>query len=183
MRRSASRAPPDRRCRAASRSARRSARRRAHPRLGLRRRLTELDVPRNESAMAFLPRHVDEPDLRQQLAHRRPRRLIVEEVVALGDDKPRLRRHRKAARDRLFDIPVERGGVDDVRGTRADAFEQRAIAVGVEGVDRALAVQPSESGAVRRPRGESRPWANRRRQRMLTRSVRHTSSYPRPVAP
>ena len=46
--------------------------------------------------------------------------------------------------NRLFDSPVEGRRVDDVWRCLADALEKRAVAVGVEGIDRALAVQPPE---------------------------------------
>ena len=78
--------------------------------------------------------------LADELALQRDRRRRDDDLQTRSDGRYEVRE----ARDRLFYVAVEGRRVDDVRRCRADAFQKRAIAVGVERIDRALAVQPAQ---------------------------------------
>ena len=92
-----------------------------------------------------------EPGLGEQRRQRRPRCRVVEQVVALGHHESGCAGHRDAAGDGLVDATVEVRRPHDVLVGGDESADEGDVAVGVEGVDRALAVVPAE-GVERRVR-------------------------------
>ena len=150
-----------------------------HPRLGLLRRLAELDVAGDQPAQAQLLVHLDVPGLVEQRADLVPQ----QQVVALGDDERDLRRDRDRAGDRLLDLAAELGRVDGLaspRGVAAGATRSRRR--------RTCAARPCgrgcPGGRARAGRDGSRPSARARRRRPAARRpAPRASTCRRPAAP
>ena len=85
-------------------------------------------------------------DLVELGAHGPPLGPVEQQVVALRHDEPGLGRHGERAGDRLLEVALEAGRVHDVVALLAQPPQQGGVPPGVEGVRRALAVEPAERG-------------------------------------
>ena len=89
------------------------------------------------------------PDLVEQLAHLAPAPAVREQVVALGDDEADIGLDGDRARERLLDLAVELGSEHGLAARVAQPAQQRCVAGGIEGVDRALARVAAEAAQLR----------------------------------
>ena len=114
-----------------------------HPGAGVVGRPARLDVPRDQPLHAR--RLVDDqvPHRVELAAHGLPARLVEQQVVALGHHQLRVGGHLDGVRQRVRPAVVE-GRRQHVRpDAHVQPAQQRGVPLGVEGVRRALVLEPS----------------------------------------